>query len=116
MKRAIVIPADGPIQDVALDGNDAVELAELQSFVGGYIQMLTLVSDPLVVLFCNEDGKGMGLPHNARATAFMRSALFPGDFIVGNLVICGRDGVETMDLPADFTVERVKRLIEERAR
>lgn len=63
-------------------------LPELQRLVGGYIEVLALGDGRLMVL--NEDGKRLQLPVNLNATVLMRDRIQPGDFIVGDVVICSR--------------------------
>jgi hypothetical protein len=66
----------------------AFTLAELQAFVGGYIQVL-YVDD--AVLFMNEDGKSRRLPLNVAATVLGRRAgIAASDFVVGDVLVCSR--------------------------
>ena len=79
-------------------------LEEAQAHVGGNIEGLSL---PGAYAYINEDGKGLKLPLNVRATDFW-IALLAGanrdsfsDFIVGNMLIFGpidSEGDET-DVP-----------------
>ena len=86
---ALLIPARGLPGEVtpAPDGR-AFTLAELQGFVGGYIEALYL--DDGRVMFLNEDGKRLQLPVNDAATTMMRRRLQSGDVIVGNVIVCTR--------------------------
>ena len=62
-------------------------LAELQSFVGGYVERLRLDSGQHMWL--NEDGKSMGLPLNviANILAHEETGIAPEDYIVGDVLI-----------------------------
>lgn len=63
-------------------------LQELQSIVGGYIQILELKDDKLMIV--NEEGKVNGLDFNFRATslALHSGAISSNDYIVGDVIIC----------------------------
>lgn len=88
MPRILVIPVDGDMEycDVA---NDDIE--SLQAIVGGYIEPLYL-SEPNAVMYVNEEGRGLGLRINVRATfiayeyGHLRSPNLP---LVGDVFISG---------------------------
>lgn len=62
-------------------------LEELQTFVGGYIQILYINNGWLMVV--NEEGKLHGLPINRTATLLYNQYLvFGSDFICGDVLIC----------------------------
>lgn len=90
---AIVIPVEGPIREIELDGT----LEQLQSAVGGLIQALPLPQfadpDDRATAYVNEEGKLTGWEPNMRATDFMVPGvgLFFGDYIAGPMVLCGFD-------------------------
>lgn len=65
---------------------------------GGYIEIVSLF--PGVVLICDEDGKGKGLPVNYGGTAMLARWLQHGDFLVGTVLLAGSDGRgDLADLP-----------------
>lgn len=72
---------------------DTFQLEQMQDIVGGYIEIVRLTEDVLMVV--NEEGKCEGLPYNKEATALFRKC-FPksGDFIVGNVLVCDSSMVE----------------------
>jgi len=70
-------------------------LENLQRTVGGYIQVVTLDDD--LVLICNEEGKLRGLAPNCRCK---------GDLFVGTIIVAG-SGFGTGDF-ADVPEEAVK--------
>jgi uncharacterized protein DUF3846 len=80
----IVTPADGK----------HFSLAELQTFVGGYIEILNPESQQEAVMVINEEGKLKGLPPNPLATQIWNSRALPGDYIVGDVLLCHRDQLE----------------------
>lgn len=62
-------------------------LEELQEFVGGHIEIVSLADDLIMVV--NEEGKLLNLPFNKAATEISR--IFTGnafDYVVGNALIC----------------------------
>lgn len=67
-------------------------LENLQRTVGGYIETLTILRNPDLVIIMNEDGKLMNLPYNFK---------IPGDTIHGDVIVCGFDGEEFCDIPID---------------
>ena len=67
-------------------------LEELQKLVGGYIECAHFGNDGKFFVV-NEEGKLMGLPYNAGATAIYAEHV-PGDYIVGNALLCDRGEVK----------------------
>lgn len=65
-------------------------LSEMQKLVGGNIELVTLRSSGMYLVI-HEEGKMMGLPRNAEATAVCEDFLFPGDFIVGDAFMCSAE-------------------------
>lgn len=63
-------------------------LENMQRFVGGYIETVTLAED--VVIVCNEEGAIKGLPYNTNICGI--------DF-VGTIFACGVDADEFTDIP-----------------
>ena len=116
--HALLIPVDGPLEQVELDGT----LAQLQKLVGGHIEAVPLPgfipSSDHATAYVNEEGKFLeSCPPNMRATDFMVPGvgLFPGDYISGPFLLCGFDPTtgEHTELPAD--VVDLARLIESEA-
>ena len=116
--RALLIPVEGAVQAVVLDGT----LAQLQALVGGHIEALPVPSfvggSDRATAYVNEDGKYVeSCPPNMRATDFMVPGvgLFFGDYVAGPMLVCGfnpRTG-EHAEIPAP--VERRVRLVEREA-
>lgn len=71
-------------------------LKELQTIVGGYIEIVHLNAGDLpdAVLVCNEEGKLNKLPENHVATAILRQYTGGTDFIVGDALICSPDMID----------------------
>ena len=65
-------------------------LENLQRNVGGYIETLTILRNPDVIIIMNEDGKLDDSKYNFK---------IPGDQIFGVIIVCGRDGDNFADVP-----------------
>lgn len=91
MTDYIIFP-DGTQVYVAPANTVSYTLAELQNFVGGYIQLLQMDNDYLMVI--NEEGKLKGLARNEQATTLVKHTLFEGDYIVGTVLVCDTAHIE----------------------
>lgn len=82
--EAVLVPVEGPITAVTLG-----TFKEAQAAVGGFIECVRFA--PGSVAYVDEDGKEKQLATNTRATGFFTqmSLLFPGDRIVGPLLVVG---------------------------
>jgi hypothetical protein len=82
-----LLPAGGPVP-VEPKNARTFTLPELNALVGGYIEVVPLAKGGTFMVV-NEDGKRLQLPVNPHATALLREAGgYPGDCVVGNVVIC----------------------------
>jgi hypothetical protein len=99
---ALVIPEDPNVDPYKVDIERADSLGALQRIVGGYIEALPVRDRPDLTAYVHEEGKFV-CQANGRATQFMARGLFAGDYIAGNLVICGFDAGtgENLDCPVD---------------
>jgi hypothetical protein len=75
-----LIKANGELTEVSPANGKKFGLDELQKFVGGYIEILSLGA---LVMVVNEEGKLNGLPVNLNATD-----IWGKDVIVGDVLIC----------------------------
>ncbi len=77
--------------------NDGVyTLEELQAIVGGHIEIVALSDGRLMV--CNEEGKLLGLPFNAKATAlFAKGGRMWFDPVAGDVLVCAPNYLEADD-------------------
>ena len=93
MKAGILISATGASIGVAPANGSDYTLEELQSYVDGYIEIVTLTANTIMVI--NEEGKGV-LPKNVYATVMAKAlgAIFPEDHIAGNALLCASDMVK----------------------
>ncbi len=72
------IKTDGTIEEVAVDKDNS--LKQMQDAVGGYIELVRLTDDDIMVV--NEEGLVFGLPINEHASKIA------GQTIVGNVLMC----------------------------
>ena len=86
-QAAILIKSDGEAKGVVPANGGDFTLEELQGFVGGLIEIVTLSNN--VIMVVNEEGKGV-LPPNPTATiiAKTQNAIFPFDYIAGDALMC----------------------------
>jgi hypothetical protein len=89
---AVVIKTDGTKDALQPKNNKVFTLEELKSVVGGYIEIVQLTEDYLMVI--NEEGKLLDLPINVVATRVYRASRNTDDFIVGNVLICSNKEIE----------------------
>ncbi len=99
-KRAIRITTAGEVSELDLSVD---LLTVLQNGVGGWVEAVDLARD--MTLWCNEEGKMNGLPHNPFAQ-FMWDKVFGAhtDYIVGDIVLTG--GVDADGYPLGLTDEQ----------
>lgn len=71
--------------------NISASIENLRKTVGGYIEMVRLTAD--CVVLCYENGKIKGYPHTCNIC---------GHDFVGTIILCGTDGKEFTDIPLDF--------------
>lgn len=96
---AIKITAQGQVSKVSPNGK-TFTLQELQSHVGGYIEMLHLKRVPQLdmtnaTMVLNEEGKLLGLPINQIATdLFAINYPKSTDMIVGDVLICSQEEIQ----------------------
>ena len=75
----------------------AGHLENLQTHVEGHIEVVTICTDPRVVVIMNEEGKLKNLEKNF----WMGSTPGFRDMIRGTVVVCGVDGEEFANIPID---------------
>lgn len=66
-------------------------LENLQRYVGGWIEIVNLTTD--MVIICDEEGKLKGYEHNC---------FICGHEFVGDVIICGQKNGELADLPVTW--------------
>ena len=92
-KGARILKTDGSVQKVQPANGSDFTLEELQGFVDGLIEIIDIGSDMIMVV--NEEGKGV-LELNQKATVLARTmqAIFPHDYIAGDVLMCSSDMVQ----------------------
>ena len=78
------IKTDGTIEEVAIDKDNS--LKQMQDAVGGYIELVRLADDDVMIV--NEEGLIFGLPVNEHASKLA------GQTIVGNVLTCKRKDLD----------------------
>lgn len=84
---ATLIKTDGTVSTVTPKNGTDYKLEELKRFVGGYIEIIYLTDDKIMVI--NEEGKFQCEP-NLTATIIARRnySIAGSDYIAGNALIC----------------------------
>jgi hypothetical protein len=84
---AIWVKADGTAKPVEPANGREFTLEEMQEYVGGYIELVTVndLNGGRMVIVLNEEGKLDGLPYNLLATLVYGN---PMDVIVGDVLFC----------------------------
>lgn len=89
---AKIYKMNGAVLNIEPKNGSDFSLEELKEIVRGYIEILPLDDDEIMVL--NEDGKCKNLAINAMATYRLQVAGYHGDYIVGDVLICRSDEVK----------------------
>jgi hypothetical protein len=84
--KAKIYKADGTIIDVVPENGTDFQLDELQKIVGGYIEIVGLLDNEIMVI--NEEGKLADLPVNENATEIYNEVDGFYDYIVGDVLVC----------------------------
>lgn len=82
-----VISPEGVCTEISPNNKKDFSLKELQTIVGGYIQIIHLY-DTGNIMILDEEGKLKKYPYNKEATSMVEKYLDRGDYIVGNVLIC----------------------------
>ena len=85
-KASVLYKSDGTSRPISPEDGKTFSLKEVQEMVGGYVQMIPLSTNRIMLI--NEEGKLLGLPRNDMATLVAVLVLGEGDFIVGNALVC----------------------------
>ena len=82
---------NGEVLEVIPKNGTDFSLEELQCFVGGYIELVNLNDDEIMIV--NEEGKLDNLPYNQKATEHLLAKVNGFDVIVGDALVCKRKEV-----------------------
>lgn len=83
--KDIIYKANGEVIETSPKNGTNYTLEELKEIVGGYIEIIHLTENKIMVV--NEEGKLNNLPYNDNAT--LRFRFFKTiDFIVGDTLVC----------------------------
>lgn len=115
MKKALVITTLGKTTVIDLSTKSLEQLQEavgghnqFGQAVGGLVQAIDLDAD--LTMWCNEEGKLYGLPHNPFGQALWEQVYGRTDYIVGDIVLTGGadDEGETIGLTDEQVAEIMK--------
>lgn len=98
MITALHIRVDGSMELFEYEPQDSGALKVLQERVGGWVESAP-ISDRQLTMYCNEEGKLLGLPRNDVASDMLAPS--NPDWIAGDVVLVGapdQEGYNT-DLP-----------------
>ena len=84
---ACICKSNGEVIETSPKNGKDFSLKELKEIVGGYIEIINLGDDYMVV---NEEGKLLNLPFNLDATRIYQHFTKIGDYIVGDVLICDK--------------------------
>lgn len=82
----IIYKTNGEVIETSPKNGTNYTLEELKEIVGGYIEIIHLTNNKIMVI--NDEGKLINLPHNENATTLYRICLCTIDFIVGDALVC----------------------------
>lgn len=101
MITALCLRVDNNDELFEYDARDPETLAILQEKVGGWLELAPII-DRTLSMYCNEEGKILGLPRNDRASDLL--APNNPDWIAGDVVLVGAPDSEGYDtsLPQVF--------------
>lgn len=88
MRNALVIKADGNVHGIDLGENSLDEYEAIAGVVGGMLQAVPL-GDSGLIMWCNDEGKLIGLPYNHKATNVWVKYWGQTDVMVGDCVVTG---------------------------
>lgn len=83
---AKILYANGTEKEVEPKNGTDFKLEEMQAVVGGYIELVYLPNDELMV--CNEEGWLIPLELNKNATKYIKKVCGRDEPIAGNVLIC----------------------------
>lgn len=89
---ALIYKANGEREVVSPDNGKDFKLEQLQKIVGGYIEVLEISDDEIMVV--NEEGKLLDLAYNQDATYLYRKHRQSNEYIVGDVLVCKKNEVK----------------------
>lgn len=93
MERAVWCKANGRVTPVTPKNGTDFSLEELQKFVGGFIEVVRLNDDQIMVV--NEEGAIKDMEYNPAASAIMIiNPETPSEPIFGDVLVCDTDLVK----------------------
>jgi hypothetical protein len=87
---AYIYKSNGEVIETSPKNGKDFSWLELNEIVGGYIEIVNLGDDYMVV---NEEGKLLNLPFNLNATRIYQHFTRIGDCIVGDVLVCPKNQI-----------------------
>ncbi len=97
--EAKIIRANGQVLGVKPANGRSFSLDEMQTIVGGYVEVIYPESRTGAIMVVNEEGKLIGLPRNLMATRIWQDQADPGsqrmaDHVCGDVLLCHRTQID----------------------
>lgn len=89
---AQIIKSSGEVIETQPNNGTDFSLEELQTIVGGYIEVVSLRDGRLIC--CDEEGKLKGKEHNQKATEVYQANVPVWDHLVGDVLVCDADEIK----------------------
>lgn len=87
---AVIYKSNGEVIETSPKNGNDFSLKELKEIVGGYIEIVNLGDNYMVV---NEEGKLLDLPLNSEATTLYMLIANINDYIVGDVLVCPKNQI-----------------------
>ena len=87
----IIYKTNGEVKEISPKNGTYYTLKELQEIVGGYIEIIHLTNNKIMVI--NDEGKLINLPYNKNATILYKPSFNTDDFIIGDALVCDKSKI-----------------------
>ena len=87
----IIYKTNGEVIETSPKNGTNYTFKELKEIVGGYIEIIHLTNNKIMVI--NDEGKLINLPHNENATILYKLSLNTDNFIVGDALVCDKSKI-----------------------
>lgn len=85
--KATLLKVTGETIEISPVNGTCFTLKEAQNFVHGYVQVIDICPDKIMII--NEEGKfNSELNVEATRLALVNRAIFPNDYIAGDVIMC----------------------------
>lgn len=90
---AKVIFTDGTVKEITPKNGTDFSLEEIKEYINGFLEVVWLRDEHRNIMIIDEEGKIKNLDSNVTATdlAVQAKAIYPYDYIAGNVIVCSMD-------------------------